>query len=345
MKKNMGIFFKNKKYFYGLSLAFLGGGLASLIGIPLPWMLGPLIIIGISTASNLSIKIPDSPRPFCRALLGCAIGSNFSPEVLSRFFEIGLSLIILPVFILTMIFCTAIYLKKIKKFDLKSSIFCSVPGGLNEMVILGKEIGVNPRIMTLMHSTRIVVVVFFASLLLYFLPNETESISLDIELYKNYEQLPAVILVSYFGYFLGKIINLPGYTITGPMIFSGILHMFGLIKAMPIYLLIIVIQVILGSVLGAQFKNIERKDIYGPVLSGLITTMLAFIPLFIFVIILYKFDYDLISIILSYSPGGQTEMNILALSVGADMAFISTHHMFRVFMVIMFAALIQRYLK
>ena len=38
-------------------------------------------------------------------------------------------------------------------------------------------------------------------------------------------------------------------------------------------------------------------------------------------------------------------MNILALSVNADMAFISTHHMFRVFMVIMLAALIQRFLK
>ena len=38
-------------------------------------------------------------------------------------------------------------------------------------------------------------------------------------------------------------------------------------------------------------------------------------------------------------------MNILALSVGADMAFISTHHMIRVFMVIMIAAIIQKLLK
>ena len=67
--------------------------------------------------------------------------------------------------------------------------------------------------------------------------------------------------------------------------------------------------------------------------------------MFIFVFILSKLDYNLLSIILSYSPGGQSEMNILALSVGADMAFISTHHMFRVFMVIMFAALLQKYLK
>ena len=164
-------------------------------------------------------------------------------------------------------------------------------------------------------------------------------------MFDNFHQLPATIFVSFFGYFLGKKINLPGYTITGPMIFSGILHVFGLINAMPMYILIIVVQVILGSVLGAQFKNISLKDIYGPVLSGIVTTLVALIPLFIFVFILLKLDYNLVSIILSYSPGGQSEMNILALSVGADMAFISTHHMFRVFMVIMFAALLQKYFK
>ena len=341
----MKIIIENKTYIYGLFLAFTGGGLANLIAIPLPWMLGPLIVIGFLTAINLNVKIPDSPRPLCRALLGCTIGANFNPEVINRISEIGISLIILPIFILIMILCTSIYLKKVKKFNLKSSIFCSIPGGLNEMVILGNEIGVNPRTMTLIHSTRIVVVVFFASVILFFLPNELKSIPLEIDLFDNYRQLPATIFVSFFGYFLGKKINLPGYTITGPMIFSGILHILGLINAMPMYILIIVVQVILGSVLGAQFKNISMKDIYGPVLSGIITTIVAIIPLFIFVFILLKLDYNFVSIILSYSPGGQSEMNILALSVGADMAFISTHHMFRVFMVIMFAALLQKYLK
>ena len=147
---------------------------------------------------------------------------------------------------------------------------------------------------------------------------------------------------SNFGYFIGKLIKLPGYTITGPMIFSAILHVLGIVNAMPIYLLIIIVQVILGSVLGSQFKDITLRDLYGPVLSGIVTTIIALVLLSIFVLILLKLDYDLLSIILSYSPGGQTEMNILALSVNADMVFISTHHMFRVFMVIIFAAVIQK---
>ena len=64
--------------------------------------------------------------------------------------------------------------------------------------------------------------------------------SLEIDLFKNYHQLPAVIFVSFFGFLIGKVIRLPGYTITGPMIFSATLHVLGLVNAMPIYLLIII---------------------------------------------------------------------------------------------------------
>ena len=61
-----------------------------------------------------------------------------------------------------------------------------------------------------------------------------------------------------------------------------------------------------------------------------------FITIFIFCTLILK----------SYSNEiSQSEMNILALSIGADMVFISTHHMFRVFLVICFAAILQKYLK
>ena len=43
-----------------------------------------------------------------------------------------------------------------------NSIYGSFPGGLNEMVILGQEIGSNPRTLVLIHATRIVVVVFLS---------------------------------------------------------------------------------------------------------------------------------------------------------------------------------------
>ena len=83
----------------------------------------------------------------------------------------------------------------------------------------------------------------------------------------------------------------------------------------------------------------------GPILAGFITTLISIIPLIIIYLILISFGYDPLSVLLAFSPGGQSEMNILALSIGADMSFISPHHMFRVFLVIIFAGILHKILK
>ena len=46
--------------------------------------------------------------------------------------------------------------------------------------------------------------------------------------------------------------------------------------------------------------------------------------------------------ILAFAPGGQAELTILALIVGADMAFVIAHHVLRLFLVILLAPLAAR---
>jgi hypothetical protein len=43
--------------------------------------------------------------------------------------------------------------------------------------------------------------------------------------------------------------------------------------------------------------------------------------------------------LLAFAPGGQTELTLLALIVGADAAFVVTHHILRTFLVILGAPL------
>jgi uncharacterized membrane protein AbrB (regulator of aidB expression) len=45
---------------------------------------------------------------------------------------------------------------------------------------------------------------------------------------------------------------------------------------------------------------------------------------------------------LSFAPGGQAEMAILAIVAGADVAFVVTHHIVRIVLVILGAPLISR---
>lgn len=333
------------RYFLSLILAISSGFIAYYIGLPLPWMLGPLLGCGFFAAIGKPVIIGKKPRPLCRALLGCTIGANFGPELLERLPEIGMSLLFIPGFILMMGLSTFFYLTRIMKMNKATSIYGSIPGGLNEMVILGQEIGADTRALVLIHATRIVVVVFFASLLMLFVPNLGIIQLPQPALFDKWEQLPFVFLVSLSGWYLAVKLKIPGPTIIGPMILSALVHIFEIIEAMPIYFLVISIQILLGAVLGCLFRNITVKEMSGPILAGFVTTVIAFIPLIIIYYLLTFIGYDPLSILLAFSPGGQSEMNILALSVGADMSFISPHHMFRVFLVIIFAGVLHKFLK
>lgn len=308
-------------------------------------MLGPLIGCGLLSAFGKKIIIGKKPRPICRALLGCTIGANFGPEIIGRIPEIGVSLLFIPGFVLLMGISTYLYLSKVMKMNKATSIYGSIPGGLNEMVVLGNEVGADPRILVLIHATRIVVVVLFASLLILFVPKLGANIIPQPDLFYNWKQLPFVFLISFFGWFLAVKLKIPGPTIIGPMILSAFIHISGIVNAMPMYILVILVQILLGAALGCLFKNITLKEITGPVFAGFITTLIAIIPLILVYYILMQFGYDPLSVLLAFSPGGQSEMNLLALSIGADMSFISPHHMFRVFLVIIFASIILKFIK
>ena len=86
----MQFYKKYAVYLKSLSFGFFSGFVAFYLNIPLPWMLGPLFVIGLATATKFNIKNTQSPRPVCRAILGCAIGANFTPDVLERINEIWL---------------------------------------------------------------------------------------------------------------------------------------------------------------------------------------------------------------------------------------------------------------
>ncbi len=332
------------KYLLSIFLAIFAGFVANNIGIPLPWMLGPLFIIGLFCALKVEIKLPKKPLPLVRALLGCVIGSNFTNEIFININQIGKSLFLLPFFVVLMILSTYFVLKIIMNYDKKTSLIGSMPGGLNEMVLLVSEIGGNERIVTLLNTTRIIIVVTIASILTYLFTEDLINETTEILYFSNLDDLLFIFIISIFGYFIGKILSIPGYSIIGPMLLSSSLHAFGFINLTPNILLIIIIQIYLGSNLGLYFKGINLQEFLGPIKAGVLSTLISFIPLSLFLYFLNFLGFDLLSLILSYAPGGQAEMCILTLSIGGDIVFVSIHHVFRVFFVIIMAALLKKYL-
>ena len=289
-------------YLLSIFLAVIGGLLADKIGIPLPWMLGPLFTIGFFCAIKIEIKLPKKPLPLARALLGCVIGTNFTNEIFININQIGKSLVLLPFFVIFMVFCTYLILKKIMKYDKKTSLIGSMPGGLNEMVLLTSEIGGKERTVTLLNTTRIIIVVTIVSILTHLFADNSINETSENFYFSHLNDLFYIFLISIIGFFIGKTGSLPGYSIIGPMLLSSFLHAFDIINITPNIILIIVLQIYLGSNLGLYFKGIKLNEFLRPIKAGILSTLISFVILGLFIFILSFHGHDLLSLILSYAP-------------------------------------------
>ncbi|MCH9019696.1 MAG: AbrB family transcriptional regulator, partial [Proteobacteria bacterium] len=53
-------------------------------------------------------------------------------------------------------------------------------------------------------------------------------------------------------------------------------------------------------------------------------------------------DLPVAALTLAFAPGGLAEMSLIALALGIDPAFVSTHHVVRIFLVVILAPLAYR---
>ncbi|TBW40500.1 AbrB family transcriptional regulator [Azotobacter chroococcum] len=118
----------------------LGGGLAQLLGWPLPWMIGALL--GVATLrclGCLTVAVPHGVKAG-QWILGIGIGLHFNQAVLEQILA-HLGLVLLGS-LLTLLTCTfGITLHRRYGESFATAYFASMPGGANEMVSLGSRHG------------------------------------------------------------------------------------------------------------------------------------------------------------------------------------------------------------
>ena len=126
------------------------------------------------------------------------------------------------------------------------------------------------------------------------------------------------LLVGSAGGLLAHRLRIPSGALLGSMIAVGILNCFGFESYMPVQARIGV-QIVVGCLLGLRLNREAFKQ-----LKTVIKPVLVIVPsLMIFGLttgfILYKFfNLDIYTAFLSSSPGGMTELSLMAATLGGD---------------------------
>jgi membrane AbrB-like protein len=127
------------------------------------------------------------------------------------------------------------------------------------------------------------------------------------------------------------------------MILSASLHLGGVLEHRPPVELIALAQVILGAAIGARFAGMALGRVWRTILiAGGATVIMVGIAVGMAYGLapLAGSNGDLL--LLALAPGGLAEMSLIALSFGSAAAFVSTHHVVRIVIVVILAPLFYR---
>ena len=137
-------------------------------------------------------------------------------------------------------------------------------------------------------------------------------------------------IIGYVGYRLGERLKLPNSSLLGPLFTIGILRLIDFGIPVPPDWFSVVIQLVLGTILGLRLDRESLPQIVTLFKPIIIIIFWAFSVTFSLGFILYNFfNLDIYTSIMSASPGGLTEMTILASETGAELPIVILTHSIR----------------
>jgi len=327
-----------------LTLILAGGGtlLFWWLDLPLPFLFGPMAACLIAALSNVPIKGFGQVSVAARTILGVAVGASITPDLFHQLPQMAMSVALVPVFIALIGIIGVPFFRHVWGFDAPTAYYAAMPGGLQDMVIFGTEAGGDPRALSLIHATRVLIIVTLAPafLTLVYGARLTNPIGAPVTELPVGEMalMAAAALIGWKG---GERIGLFGASILGPMIVTAVLSLAGLIHSRPPAEAILAAQFFIGCGIGVHFLGVTWGELTRVVLAGIAYVLvLAVLAAGFTGLVTWAGLGNPVEAFLAFAPGGQAEMTVLAIVTGADLGFVITHHLTRIVLVIVGAPLV-----
>lgn len=329
-----------------LALALVGVAVFWALNLPLPFLFGTMAFCLAAALMGARLKGMGEISVGARTILGVAVGASVTPEVIAQLPQMALSVALIPLYVILIGLIGVPFFRRLG-FDPVTSYYAAMPGGLQDMVIFGQEAGADVRALSLIHATRVAVIVTLAPLILTFLYDAplTRAIGDPIRDLPPGE-LALMVAAALVGWKGGERIGLFGASILGPMIVTAVLSLMGFIHYRPPAEAIMAAQLFIGIGIGVQYVGVTLRELRQFVLAGLaFVLILAVLAAGFTEFVVLTGLAQPVEGFLAFAPGGQAELTVLAIVVGADLGFIILHHLTRVVLVILGAPVAARLMK
>ena len=304
-----------------------------------------MVFCTIASLGGLQLKVPPKMRGVFITIIGVFLGSTFTPDVFEHIAQWPISIACLVLYVGAVSAVLYVYFRRVQRFDPVTAYFSATPGGLTEMVIAGGALGGDDRRIALVHAARVLMVVMIIPFGFRFVEGDaaiTSGTGLPMaEL--AWREMWILLACAVMGPFIGRALRLPAYRMVGPLLASAAVHMAGWSHSPPPLELVALAQVVVGCSVGARFSGVPVKQVVSVISASVGSTTLMLLTSLLFAYAVHRVTgLGLAPLILAYSPGGLAEMSLIALALGVETAFVATHHVLRIGLIVLSAPLLFR---
>lgn len=329
----------------GFICALLGAVVALFIHLPIPWMLGPLLMIVILKSFGAPLTCNSNFRKVGQWIIGISLGLHFTPEVLTVLKNNLVYIISGSVFSVALGVSGAYLMKKMNRVDFESAFFASTIGGASEMTNLAERNNADTELAAATHSVRILVV-FFLIPFVY----QTLDLHGNFEFHEDVTfislpgigkqlliVLPLIMVMQYF--------KLPNPWLLGSLITTAVMVGLGVEVSHLYDGMLNFAQLLLAWYLGCNFKSGFFKRSYRIMAGQLVIVFYYMLAGLLFAYVLHLLsDMPTPSLFLGLSPGGVAEMSVTAKVLDLGVAIVAAFQVFRLIAVLLTAEPLYKFL-
>ncbi|SHK44574.1 AbrB family transcriptional regulator [Halomonas caseinilytica] len=318
-----------------LALGIVGGALAFAVNLPLPWLLGAMIATTAASLCGVRLRSPGRGRKGVLVVIGVMLGTAFTPGMTGDLGLWSLSLAVMLVATAVMMAFSVWFSQRVAGHSRETALYAGVPGGVSTVTLMAMASGADLRVVGMTHAIRILVVLLAIPPVLQAIGHvDLAGATPDLA---QWLWLPGAADAAWLtvaglgGLWLGRRLRLPNALLFGPALVSAALHLTGVTHAAVPPTLLALAQVIIGVSVGVRFAGTSLarlgQTLVMASLQALVLLVIAVLAAWIGHLLT---GYSAAAALLAYMPGGAPELSLVALTLGIDPAFVTTHHLMRI---------------
>ncbi len=327
-------------------LAAIGSLSAIVIGLPVPLLTGPAVLVTLATIAGLPLRFPIPLRNAVFLLAGIAIGATVSPESVAALARWPLAFALLAFCVLLMVVLGQRLMVRIMQTDRRSGLLAAAPGHLSYVIALGEDLGLATKQVAVVQSIRLLALTLVVPFAVQIAGIDTGIGLATSGTVTEMTLLQTMACILAAACLAPVVIRTP---VPAPMLLAGMAvgaaaRLTGWVPGGLSHWIAYPVLAAIGTLIGTRFAGVTLAELRQSALAGLAGTTLALCLTVLFAWLASGIvDMPLLHVMVAFAPGGLETMAVIGAAIGANPGFVAAAHVGRLlFLSVLIPVLIGR---